>query len=70
MLRNFLQTAEKDKKTHELYFPYGILSEIGEIVENKRLVTLKRIFNQQVDANELVVLHRVLENRDWKVSYG
>lgn len=65
LLRLFLQQIE-DPSTKELSFPYNLQVEI----ENHSQIRFPRIFQKIKDANELVTLQRVLENRKWEVLYA
>lgn len=65
LLRLFLQQLE-DPENQEISFPYNLEAEI----ENHSQIRFPRIFKKIKDANELVTLQRVLENRNWQVLYA
>lgn len=65
LLRLFLLQLE-DPQVKEITFPYNLQVEI----ENFSQLKIPRIFQKINDANELVTLQRVLENRKWEVQYA
>jgi len=75
LLRIFLQTQEEKNariqteiRKNTCIFPYGLQPEIKQN-KTKRELQFSSIYSTLKDANELITFQRVLENRDWQISY-
>lgn len=64
LLRNWFRFIEVHQGTATLEFPYGLEPEI-----TNDTLTFRRIQETLPQAQELVTLQSVLENRGWKVTY-
>ena len=69
LLRQFLRMIEGELET-ELSFPFALQAEVDAEANGQRKVLINGIFKNEVNALELVTLHRVLEDRKWLVSYA
>jgi superfamily I DNA and/or RNA helicase len=75
LLRIFLQTQEEKNKNTQpeitkdtCTFPYGLKPEIKQ-TKTMRELQFSSIYSTLKDANELITFQRVLENREWQISY-
>ena len=64
LLRQFLLQMENNSIKSENEFPFGI----NPVIEKNQL-TIDRVYEKINDAEELVTLVGVLENRGWKLTF-
>ena len=69
LLRLYLRALENPIENDETPFPLGVNFVKDDLNKEQPILRLSQIFKKNLNANELVTLHRVLEGRKWKVIY-
>lgn len=64
LIRKWITFSEEYHKNNQIVFPHNLHPEI-----NGNKLTFRQINQKYQNANELVNLHRVLTERNWKCKY-
>jgi superfamily I DNA and/or RNA helicase len=70
LLRQYIRRLETLSGTAILEFPHDLPVQYLESVDGHQKVKINQIFKQNLEANELVTLQRVLTERNWEIIYG